>query len=256
MKPLTFLFFFLFHTVLIAQQKGEAIDVVAAGKEYLKTQIKQIDEFIGLFNNTTIQKQQLIDIADGSITEDVQVFGQKSSNTQLSFYDDDWYAVLECKVIFQNKVHPIEMVLQVKDYEPDKRAKWVITGIKAPFLDLQAECADASTLIPPSANEVNFISLSRVMADKENIIAYTDDDYQTDNLSVFLFLVKNGMLTMTKGGVGELSYYFAQVPDHIVRVAYRNRADYKSGWLISELIQVKDTEKKEYIKKYIGTNGF
>jgi len=204
------------------------------GLGYLNQRIKQIDEFIDRFNDTLQPIENLIDKHFAfKDTLQYQEFIKQAQQSKLSFFDTTWCAQLKVEVLYKGATHDANLYLKVQAYPKDQSSKWVISGVEANFLNLEPECVDSTTLIPPSANGTNFIALEKVWRNQSNIAAYTSDAFQADQLSIFLFLIKNGDLTLKS--INQQDYYFWQMPDFVFQCQYFNRPAANSGWLITAI---------------------
>lgn len=249
---------FLFCSLEVISQ----IDVVTDydNRPELLARVKQVDEFIHRFNFNS-QKIDLITLKVNQRSDMIPLlidqryakqhpqklksFVQSSlTNELLSFYDDDWYAVVKCEGIYQNKNVRMDLVLQVETFK-DHSSKWTLVGAYAPFLNVEADCTDANKLISPSNNEVGFLGLNRVFDDPSNIGAYTPESYQFDYLSILLHEVKLGNFKFKQTLYSK--YYFTQIQDWVFVLEHFNREGFNSGWLISELIEVKEKDKKQFL---------
>ncbi len=252
--PLLGLFFFL---ELHAQ-----VDIVSdfPNRSDIILRVKQVDEFIHRFNFNE-KKIDLNEIRVSRRSEIIPLlvettyakqnaqilknFVQASLQSPLiSFYDDNWYAVVKCEGVYNRKTVRLDLVLQVETF-PNHSSKWVLVGVDAPFLQIDAECTDPSKLISPSNNEVGFIGLQRIFEDKENITAYSLTTYEPDYLSILLHEVKAGRFIFKKSIVSK--YYFTQIPDWVFVLEHFNRSGNNSGWLISNLIPVREAQKKQFL---------
>jgi len=254
--------FFLLCFLFCSLDAFSQIDIVTDydNRPELIARVKQVDEFIHRFNFN----HQKIDIATLNVNsraemipllidykyakqqpQKVNSFIQSSlQNELLSFYDDDWYAVVKCEGVYRNKNVRMDLVLQVETFK-NHSSKWTLVGAYAPFLNVEADCTDTNKLISPSNNEVGFLGLNRVFADPKNIGAYTPENYQFDYLSILLHEVKLGNFKFTQTLYSK--YYFTKIQDWVFVLEHFNREGFNSGWLISEVIAVKEKDKKQFL---------
>jgi hypothetical protein len=102
------------------------------------------------------------------------------------------------------------------------------------------------------SHEIDFMNISKVFRNEENIDYYLESDYVPDQLSLFVEEVKNGNLKFES--VNNVKFHFFQVPNWYFELVYFNRNDRNSGWLISNLLKVNEKEKKELIRNYTHEN--
>ena len=67
-------------------------------------------------------------------------------------------------------------------------------------------------------------------------------------LSIFFYEIKQGNLVFEK--INGEKFHVFQIDNWYFEVSWFNRSGYNTGWLISNLIYLKDEEKKELIKYY------
>lgn len=243
----------------------------------LLAEVKQLDQFIKRFNN----KEYILTGKEKSIaevkkeTEDVNMFqterkkgvvallnfndtsvynkrnvafinyvGEESNHIKLSYYDSDWYALVGCAIIYKGKQQNISVTLKVEGNFA-MGFKWVIAGVNADFIDfLKISINDTTKFISPMNHELGFMDLYKVFQDYQNISAYIIKDYPLDKLSIFKYLVSTKEIQYIK--VNTIQYHFLQIKDWVFTVDYFNRPDYNSGWLISSISKIPDSEKTSY----------
>jgi len=241
----TILFLITFSTLeTVAQIGNKIIEAEQDGLGHLNQRIKQIDEFIERFNDTLQPIEYLID--DSLIVSDTLLhknFLAQAQQSQLSFFDTTWCAQLNVELLYKGETHNAKLYLKVQSYPAEQSSKWVFTAVDANFLSLKPECVDSTTFIPPSANGTNFIAIEKVLKNQANVAAYTKATYKNDQLSIFLFLIKNGDLTLQS--IKDQCYYFWQTADYVFQCEYLNRANNNSGWLITA-IEPKAVSKKPH----------
>jgi hypothetical protein len=194
--------------------------------------------------DTTMLRKFLTEITD------------EKKNIQLQFKDDDWYAEVTCQI--QYKQHdkpqsPADIILILR-YEYDKITDgnaWVIVACFSTLLRIESEDTKKVKGIKPTSSEFNFADLGVAFKDKKNIERVTDLHFQPDMLSVFLYAVKNDIITF--GSVKNIKYHFLQIDDWIFTVENYKRDTPNSGWLISSVIPATNDYKKKYVntKLYI-----
>ena len=157
----------------------------------------------------------------------------------LSFYDDNWYAQVNCKASYLGKETEVMLTLKVQQND-DRSVQWVVVGGFAEFLKLEKN--DQALVLNGNANELNFMRLFIGLDEKQRIADFTADDYEPDPLSIILFLVQKGDLELKHAQ--SISYHFYQLPGWIFSVKEFDRHDYNSGWLIYRLDEADEEKKK------------
>jgi hypothetical protein len=96
------------------------------------------------------------------------------------------------------------------------------------------------------------MNINKVFRDEENIDYYLENHYIPDQLALFVEEVKDGNLKFES--VDNVKFHFFQVQNWYFEVTYFNRNEMNSGWLISSLLRVSESEKKELIRNYTHEN--
>lgn len=224
-------------------------DLIDEGKGYVLSQIKQIDQLMMVYNNAINEQDASIlnQIIDETYTLPANFKSSLLAGSSISFYDNTWYAINTCKVMYKGRVEVAKIIMKVAVYPPDARSEWVIQDVYAPFLDIEAECNDETVFIPPSANESGFIGLTKAFIQRENIKAYTQENYQADYLSIFLHLVKAGAITFV--GVENTKYIFTAIDNYVFEVDYFHRKKQTNGWLISKVSEIANDKKETFLNQ-------
>lgn len=262
-------FFFIIFTSAIAQTYE---------KEYVTLfayEVKQVDDFIDRFNGKDstlfrlyykkhnsekqLTREQLIkSLFNGEgknwnyndINAFISTVNNKDKPQFLNFFDNKWYAKLNCSVTWKGKPRTATLKLKVEKDE-NGGFKWIITGVNAKFLlsllskgdnknyvsfKLPAP-RDSTTSLDPSSNDTEFMNIDRVSSDKVNIsnYFYKSDTYK-DQLPLFVTECLNGHLVIDQ--VNSIHYYFDQIKGWSFEIKQYNRRTKNSGWLISSLVKV------------------
>lgn len=265
MKNIYILFFFIFfYTNLNAQISVNSDEKKNEETEIFKHKVKLLDDFMDRFNYRRNFEGEKIK-KDSSFKYDrvfmiktlfeynyymkdsilAQEFIQSvlKNTIELDFYADNWFSIVNATILYNKIPYKINLKMQIESEKADKRAKWVIKDVEAPFLAQDKE--NTGLFIHPVANETNFISLSEAFNNAENIFEYTDSSFVTNDLSIFLFLIKTNQITFSN--VNEISYIF-NIKNWLFEVKSFNRMEHNSGWLICQLQKTgNEIEAKEKI---------
>jgi hypothetical protein len=245
-------------------------------EQQLKFRVKQVDEFIARFNyeidtegkkvqnHTDMQarKKQVASLFDFEYIAKMdnnkrkiannfinQVCGGDSSNLSkfwlISLYDKDFYAKAICKVKYLGKDETLQLTLKIEQ-DAKKNVRWVLVAAKAKFLEIMP--TDTTKFISPIAHELNFMQLSQItdknpdknIDNSANIAAYTAKNYEVEQLSILLFLIKTKQLKIDF--VRHLSFHFSQIPDYTFIVEHKERTTGNVGWLITDIQEKKISE--------------
>lgn len=275
-KCFVFLIYFIGATVCSAQKFSSCIDSLDS-KKYL-LEVKQLDQFVKRFNDEenliTGQENTLLEIAakrknlityqterkkilltlfnlkdssffSNSVVDFINFVGDDTNHVFISYYDAGWYATVNCSMTYKGKNKNVILTLE-NEGNKKQGFKWVIAAVKSDFINISVPQKDSTKFISPMNHELGFMDLYNVFLDSRNIPQYTQNSFSPDDLSIFLFLVKNGDIKYVK--VESIKYHFLQVKNWRFTVDYFNRPDINSGWLISSLAKASDTEKLIYKK--------
>ncbi len=238
-------------------------------EQSLKFRVKQVDEFIARFNyeidtegkkvqnrlDMQARKKQIASLFDAEYIKKVdakqkqvivnfinQVCGGDSSKQSkfwlISLYDKDFYAKAICKVKYLGKDETLQLTLKIEQDEK-KNLRWVIVAAEAKFLEVVPK--DTTKSISPVNHELNFMELSKITEqDAANIAAYTAKNYEVEQLSILLFLIKNKQLKIDF--VQQLSFHFSQVQNYTFIVEHKERTKGNVGWLITDIQEKERSE--------------
>lgn len=230
-------------------------------------QVKQIDEFIERFNNqdnTLIRRyaerldtsvrfrrenlvKSLFNASDPGWNKDdiVRFIGQVNDTAKpvhLNFFDNHWYAEVNCAVLYRGKPNSLTLVLKIQR-EKNGASKWVAVSAMADYLRLPVRL-DTTTGLNPLSHATDFMNVDLLSADKANIGNYLPAGHYNDVLSVFLYESQNNRLTIKQ--VNKITYHFMQVGGWVFTVSRFNRQTRNSGWLISRLLPLDAEAKRKY----------
>ena len=244
--------------------------------ENFAMKVKQIDEFMDRFNSlgsTPIQQYvrehhsidtvsrtslilSLFDQEDTTWNQNaVRTFVtdviQDSVPVTLDFYDEGWYAELDCTGRYRGREENFTLVLSLEVLPHGRGSKWVIEGVSAGFLEPK-QSRDHRRALNPASYGNDFIDLSEVLQDTANVRNYLNTDRQHSQLLLFLNEMHQKHLRFQR--VNRITYHFLQIDNWIVKVRDFNRDTPNSGWLISELLHVNDKQKLQYQEKVLYLN--
>jgi hypothetical protein len=272
-----FLCFLFLSSVLSGHTQMLTINSLMSDRERFVKEVKQLDQFFKRFNNEediftgqqksmsqltqekknilefqTERKKSLITllnfedstlIKNRSVVDFINYAGDDSNHIEIGYYDQNWFAKVNCSVKYKDKTQNIFLTM-IKQGTNAEGYKWVIVGVKAPFISLDPVRTDTLKFISPMNHEVGFIDLFKVFKDYPNITQYASRDFAADELSVFFSLVKAKEIQYVR--VNSIQYHFLQLKNWIFTVDYFNRASNNSGWLVSSVYSGTDAEKKDY----------
>jgi hypothetical protein len=178
----------------------------------------------------------------------------KSMPRYLDFHGKDWYA--EVNAVFTYKKERVNMILYLR-LEQDKMGyKWVISNVYfTPFENYFPHVTDtinATYFLHPMSHELDFMNIHKAFDTPDNVDYYLEKGYRPDMLTLFIEGIKDGDLKFVS--VNNVKFHFFQIPHWYFEVSYFNRNNVNSGWLISNMVRINDTEKQEIIRNYTHEN--
>ena len=263
-KSLLFLTLFLSFGTLFAQFPSQ----ITKNEELnFALEVKQIDEFIERFNyqENTLLLEYVAENYPGKDLDRVSLLRSLFNQTNvdwdsalvekfvkqmtnplrpevIDFMEDNWYAAVECSVIFKGKVHTPTLILQIQQ-ERDLSSKWIIRAVDADFLHFPPK-SNPEHFLNPISHSTDFMGLSKAMRNKGHLPDYAYGDFQPDLLSVYLYEVMRGNIQFIQ--VNTITYHFLQVEGWIFQVRRHLRNSRNSGWLIDKLIVADRVYKNNY----------
>lgn len=240
----------VFAFIIVFQSWGQITQIENLNSDsktsYLKARVKQLNEFIERFNgdyskldgniNLYDRKSKLKFLIDyqyymeDSLLLDAFIESVVKDSFIVHLSDYNCYAELDCSFKYKKSD---EKVLLFMNYYTDSinRSKWLLRGANLLFLSDEDVKRDSTIFINPVNNETNFTEFSQMFQSKY-VYSLTNDNFQTDHLSVFLFLLKNKLLTFNQ--VNSVKYIF-YTSKYRFEVSNINRESYNAGWLISKV---------------------
>jgi hypothetical protein len=174
----------------------------------------------------------------------------KKSPVFLDFHSTDWFAEVSASFIY--KKEKVNLVLYLKLVKDKLGYKWVFSNVFCNLFDqwfTHAGDTTSNTLfLHPLSHEIDFMNMDRVFRDPEKIDYYLEGDYTADQLALFTMEVKNGNLKYD--AINSVKFHFFQVPGWYFEVAWYNRNDMNSGWLIDNILKITDKDKKNLRRHY------
>jgi hypothetical protein len=187
-------------------------------------------------------------VANKTTKKFIDFVSDKNHPQYLDFYDQGWYAEVNCTLQYHNSNQPAKIFLK-SQVSHTNTSKWVIVGVRSDILKL-SDKKDTSSFFSPVSHGTDFVSLYNFFEDTQNLPNYLSEDFTMDTLTYFVSLVANRKLKLIQ--MDNIRYHFTQVPNWIFVVEYFNRREPNAGWLISKLIQSSDLKKKKYLQDVLS----
>ena len=172
------------------------------------------------------------------------------NNQYMEFLGGDWFSEVSAKFKWKGKDVDISMIMAIE--KDGLGSKWVITNVF--FSEFQkyfpqGELAEREKhFLHPMSHELDFMNIYKIFEDPQIVEYYASNDYQPDYLTLFFYEIKQGNLKFDH--VESVKFHVFQIDNWYFEVSWFNRSGYNSGWLISNLIYLKDSEKETLLKIY------
>lgn len=174
----------------------------------------------------------------------------RNNNQFMEFLGGEWFSEVSAKFKWKGKDVDISLIMSIE--KDGLGSKWVITNVF--FSEFQkyfpqGELAEREKhFLHPMSHELDFMNIYKVFSDPQIVEYYASTDYQPDYLTLFFYEIKQGNLKFDH--VESVKFHVFQIKNWYFEVSWFNRKGYNSGWLISNLIYLKDAEKEALLKLY------
>lgn len=174
----------------------------------------------------------------------------KNNNQFMEFLGGDWYSEISAKFKWKGQMVDISMIMALE--KDGLGSKWVITNVF--FSEFQkyfpqGELTEREKhFLHPMSHELDFMNIYKVFNNPQTVEYYASTDYHPDYLTLFFYEIKQGNLKFDH--VESVKFHVFQIKNWYFEVSWFNRSGYNSGWLISNLIYLKENEKEALIKIY------
>lgn len=168
----------------------------------------------------------------------------------LNFLDKNWYA--EVSATFLAEGQEVKLIIYLRLEKENLGSKWIISNVYYGYYPHLFPAADTLTkanyFLHPQSHELDFMNLHKALDDPQHIEYYASNDYSPDYLTLFFYQMKQGKLKFKE--INSVKFHFLQIKDWYFELSYFNRNDNNSGWLISNLIYIKEDQKTDLIKSF------
>jgi hypothetical protein len=171
-------------------------------------------------------------------------------NQYMEFLGGNWFSEVSAKFIWKGKEVDVSMIMAIE--KEGLGSKWVISNVF--FSEFQkyfpqGEMSEREKhFLHPMSHELDFMNIYKIFEDTQVIEYYASNDYTPDYLTLFFYEIKQGNLKFDH--VESVKFHVLQIDNWYFEVSWFNRSGYNSGWLISNLIYLKDPEKEALLKIY------
>jgi hypothetical protein len=129
--------------------------------------------------------------------------------------------------------------------------KWVISQVYADVFAkaFKRDTTKVGKFLHPLSHELDFMNLHKAFVNTDSISQYAVRRFVPDQLTLFLDAAQKGNLKFKT--VNEVKFHFFQIKGWYFELANFNRSGYNTGWLISNLVELKTEKDREVMKKYL-----
>jgi hypothetical protein len=241
----------------------------------LYAQNKQVNQFFRRFNGEEDEKGEryypkdrqyrseklrrkylgiLFDASNAGIAADLKVqFAKdvldKDSPGILNFHGGNWFSEVHTTFVMNGKDVPVTLFMELEKHHQGTR--WVIGKVYADIFKsyFERDTVKVGKFLHPLSHELDFMNLRKAFSNPDSVGQFAVKKFVPDHLSVFLYEVRKGNLKFKT--VNEVKFHFFQINGWYFEVSQFNRSGYNTGWLISNLVSVKNESEKNLLRKYV-----
>ena len=196
----------------------------------------------------------LFDASNAGITPELKVeFTKDVINKEkpviLNFHGGNWFSEVHTLFLMNGKEVPVTLFMELEKHHQGTR--WVISKVYADIFKpyFERDTVKVGKFLHPLSHELDFMNLRKAFSNPDSVSQYTLKKFVPDHLSVFLYEVKKGNLKFKT--VQEVKFHFFQIDGWYFELSQFNRPGYNTGWLISNLVKIKNESEKNLLRKYV-----
>jgi hypothetical protein len=241
----------------------------------LYAQTKQVNQFFRRFNGEEDEKGEryypkdkqyrsiklrkkylgiLFDASNTGISSELKTkFGkdvlEKTEPAILDFHGPDWFCEVSTTFTLQGREQPITLFMELE--KAQLGYKWVISNVYADVFakSFKRDTTKVGKFLHPLSHELDFMNLHKAFSNTDSISQYAVRRFVPDQLTLFLNEVQKENLKFKT--VNEIKFHFFQVKGWYFELANFNRSGYNTGWLISNLVELKTPQDTEVMKRFL-----
>jgi len=241
----------------------------------LYAESKQVNQFFRRFNGEEDEKGEryypkdrqyrserlrkkylgiLFDASNAGISADLKVqFAKEVLNKEkpvlLNFHGGNWFSEVHTLFTLNGKDVPVTLFMELEKHHLGTR--WVISKVYADVFKsvFERDTIKVGKFLHPLSHELDFMNLRKAFLNADSVGQYTLKKFVPDHLSVFLYEVRKGNLKFKT--VEEVKFHFFQVDGWYFELSEFNRSGYNTGWLISNLVKIKNESEKNLLRKHV-----
>ncbi|HTH57781.1 MAG TPA: hypothetical protein VL728_17160 [Cyclobacteriaceae bacterium] len=173
----------------------------------------------------------------------------QASESILDFHGGNWFA--DVLTVFQSNGKDVRVTLYMILEKDHLGYKWVIRQAHIDTYDnfFVRDTAKIGRFLHPMSHELDFMNLRKAFVNSDSLSQFTTKSFKADHLSVMLYDLKKGNLKFKS--VENVKFHFFQINGWYFEVANFNRSGYNTGWLISNLVKLKNESEKMLLQRYL-----
>ena len=210
-----------------------------------------------LYRSEKLRKKylgMLFDASNAGITPALKVeftkaVIDKEKPVILNFHGGNWFSEVHTLFLMNGKEVPVTLFMELEKHHQGTR--WVISKVYADIFKpyFERDTVKVGKFLHPLSHELGFMNLRRAFSNPDSVSQYTLKKFVPDHLSVFLYEVKKGNLKFKT--VQEVKFHFFQIDGWYFELSQFNRPGYNTGWLMSNLVRIKNESEKNLLRKYV-----
>ena len=281
MKSLCEFLYWLFFKISVIITRSQVFPNLDKFNSDLIYSVSSIDDFIDRFNNSSsldsafydrasnryLTRQEiyqkmfgvdsvnktfmLVNLVDRNFlvnmeeNQELLRFFEAADTTDINFYDPDWYALLEVEVSYNSKKYPLRLLMNNESAEKNSTVSdWVIYACKADFL-VPSNASSQVRGINPISHQMDFMQLKDAFDTVDTTRSLISRKYSLDHLTLLAYALERKSLSVEK--INIVTYVFFQVNNWVFKVNNFNREKLNRGWLISNMEQIDESVKQNYL---------
>lgn len=198
--------------------------------------------------------ENLFNLENPYITKDLkeEFIGQvldKKNPVYLDFHGGNWFAEVTTKFDYYGIERYLTLFLNLE--KDTIGSKWVISHVyfepfSQAFVSQDSLRKAGQKFLHPMSHELDFMNLVRAFQDTESLENYLAWKYRPDYLTLFVWEFKRGNLKFKT--ITRVKFHFFQVDGWYFEITDFNRQGYNTGWLISTLMKINESDKDVLMK--------
>jgi hypothetical protein len=259
---------------LFIPAKGQYLDIddLSDKESVLYAQTKQVNQFFRRFNNqedlygkredgdeytrNNERRKEYLNILfdkESNINDDLKAWFIRDVTSEgnpeyINFHEGGWFAEVSTTLSFNGQEE--NGVLYLKLEKENLGYKWVLINAHFyPFSRMffnKEDTVGKKTFLHPMSHEIDFMNLNKTFKQKDYLEYYTEKSYAPDYLTLLLYEIKKGNIRFIT--INNVKFHFLQVKNWYFELSYFNREGYNSGWLISNLLRIDESEKPDLLE--------